>query len=348
MPINLFEPRTLGKVVTRMPKPKTFLRDTFFRNPLTFPTKRVEVDFTKGNRKIAPFVHPKIGGKTVENTGYKTNIFEPALVAPDTITTADDLLKRMPGENLYSGISPDERAIKKVATDMEKLEAMITRREELMCAQAIFLGKIPVIGEGLNYEIDFDFTNKETLSGGDLWSTDTSDPIKKIKELHREVQKTGFVNCDVCIMAADVADRFIDHPKVKEKLDVRNYNLATISPKELPNGATYVGTIPELGLDIYQYNEWFLDDWTNPLKPEQKPLVPTGTIVLLSTNAEYSMAYGAVTLIDKDSENFYTVEASRVADSWIKKKPARRFLQLNSKPLPVPHEVDSWFVAKVL
>ncbi|WP_162267925.1 major capsid protein, partial [Clostridium botulinum] len=212
MPINLFEPRTLGKVVTRMPKPKTFLRDTFFRNPLTFPTKRVEVDFTKGNRKIAPFVHPKIGGKTVENTGYKTNIFEPALVAPDTITTADDLLKRMPGENLYSGISPDERAIKKVATDMEKLEAMITRREELMCAQAIFLGKIPVIGEGLNYEIDFDFTNKETLSGGDLWSTDTSDPIKKIKELHREVQKTGFVNCDVCIMAADVADRFIDHP----------------------------------------------------------------------------------------------------------------------------------------
>ena len=348
MPINLFEPRTLGKVVTRMPRPKTFLRDTFFKNVLTFTTKTVEVDFTKGNRKIAPFVHPKIGGKTVENTGYKTNSFEPALVAPDTITTVDDLLSRIAGENIYSGMSPDERAVKKIAADMLKLEDMITRREELMCAQAFFLGKIPVIGEALNYEIDFEFTNKETLSGADLWSSDTSDPIKKIKEYHREVQKKGFVNCNVCIMAADVVDRFIDHPKVKDKLDVRNFNLATITPKELPNGATYIGTIPELGLDFYQYNEWFLDDWTDPKKPEQKSLVPSGTIALLSTNAEYSMAYGAITLIDKDTEKFFTVEGARVPDSWIQKKPARRFLQLNSKPLPIPHEVDSWFVAKVL
>ena len=109
-----------------------------------------------------------------------------------------------------------------------------------------------------------------------------------------------------------------------------------------------MGTIHGEGLDIYTYSEWFLDDWTDPAAPEQKPLVPDGTLALLSTAAEYSMYYGATTLIDKKTEEFFTVEGARVPDSWAERKPARRFLQLNSNPLPVPHEVDSWFVAKVL
>jgi len=38
---------------------------------------------------------------------------------------------------------------------------MIVRREEWMCAQAIYTGTIHVIGEGLNEIIDFNFTNYE-------------------------------------------------------------------------------------------------------------------------------------------------------------------------------------------
>lgn len=67
------------------------------------------------------------------------------------------------------------------------------------------------------------------------------------------------------------------------------YDLAVIKPRELPNGLTYIGTIHKLGLDLYQYNEWYLDNWTNPNAPAQKPLVPDGTLALLSTEAEYSI-----------------------------------------------------------
>jgi len=347
MPINLFEPRTMMKAVERMAPVHTFFKTTFFKNIETFPTKTVQADFVKGNRKLAPFVHPKIGGKTVENTGYTTNIFEPALVAPDTITTADDLMNRLPGEPLYGGMTPAERAAIKLGQDLAKLDEMITRREEWMCAQALITGKIPVKGEGLDYEIDFQFTNKETLSGDDQWSNDASDPLLDLKNWYEQVQKKGLVNPDICVMAGDVANRFTQHPKVKDVLDVKNYELAIIAPRQLPNGVTYVGTINQLGLDIYQYNEWYLDDWTDPDKPETKPLVPNGTVLLLSTRANYTMAYAAITLIDEDG-NFYTVEGPRVPDSWVEKKPSRRFVQLNSKPLPIPHEVDSWFVAKVM
>jgi len=348
--ISIFEPRTMGKIVSRMPPVHTFFKSTFYRRVNTFATKSVDVDFKKGNRELAPFVHRKIGGKTIPNSGYQTKSYTPPLLAPNKLTTVDDLADRRPGESLYGGMSPAERAVQKLADDFAELDEMITRREEWMAAQLFFTGKIPVVGEGLKEEIDFSFTNKETLSGTKKWDGAAADPLEDLKRWRLDVQKKGFVNCNICVMANDAAAAFVKNENVKSLLDVKSYDLAVIRPRELPNGLTYVGTVSGMGMDIYTYNEWYLDNWTNPAAPEQKPLVPEGKVLLASTAAAYSMNYGAVTLLDGSgvAENFVTVEGPRVADSWTKRNPARRFVQLNSNPLPVPHEVDSWFVATVL
>ena len=42
---TIYTPRTLGKLVRRMPPVHTFFRDTFFKNRRTFNTKSVDVDF---------------------------------------------------------------------------------------------------------------------------------------------------------------------------------------------------------------------------------------------------------------------------------------------------------------
>lgn len=347
--VSIYEPRTMGRVVTKLPPVHTFFRSTFFKNEEIFVTKEVDVDFVKGSRKIAPYVHPVIGGKTVANTGYETKRYTPPMVAPDKITTVDDLLKRIPGESIVSGRSPAERAVLKMSSDFSKLRDMITRREELMCVQSIFMGKIPIIGEGLNEVIDFQFTNREEITtAAKKWTGKDSDPIADLKRWHKQVQKKGFTNCDMCIMSDDVATVFINHEKVKNLLDIKNYHLAVIQPRQLAGGVTYIGTINELGLDIYTYNEWYLDDWTDPENATEKPLVPEGELVLISSHANYSMYYGAITLIDENTKAFRTVEGKYVPDTWVKRKPARRFLQLSSAPLSVPHDVDSWFVAKVI
>ena len=349
--VSIYEPRTMGRVVSKMPPVHTFFRSTFFKHEETFVTEEVDVDFVKGSRKVAPYVHRLIGGKTVANTGYETKSYKPPLVAPDKITTVDNLLKRQPGESIVSGRTPAERAVLKMSSDFVELREMITRREELMCVQSIFMGKIPIIGEGLNEVIDFKFTNREEITTATKkWTNAASDPIADLKRWHKKVQQTGFTNCDMCIMSDDVAAAFIKHEKVKDLLDVKNYHLAVIQPRQLPNGVTYIGTIHELGLDIYTYNEWYLDDWTDPdpKKAKEKPLVPEGELVLISSNANYSMYYGAITLIDENTKEFRTVEGKYVPDTWVKRKPARRFLQLSSAPLSVPHDVDSWFVAKVI
>lgn len=55
-----------------------------------------------------------------------------------------------------------------------------------------------------------------------------------------------------------------------------------------------------------------------------------------------------VTMLADNGVNFVTVEGDKVPQTWVERRPDRRFLQINSKPLTVPHEVNSWFVAKVL
>lgn len=341
MPVNLFETRSMLKFVERLPPVNTFIKDTLFKEPELFPTAKVDIDIKKGRAKIAPFVSEKIGGKVVENSGFRTETFEPPLVAPTTVTTAADLQNRSMGENLYSSRTPDERAAEKLVRDLRDLDQMITRREEVMCAQAIFDGEITVKGEGVDYVISYNHTNRETLSGANLWSASTSKKYDDLKRWVRKVQATGFVNTDVVIVAPDVTDVLLKDPEMQKLLDIRNVNIGEFKPVKLPNGATHIGKIAGVG-DIYEYSATYYDE----LDKQVKPMVPEGTIALVSTEVEFSMAYAAVTIAKDD--DLVTYEADRVPDSWTEKRPARKILQLSSKPLPIPKEVDGWFVAKVL
>ena len=60
--VSIYEPRHLIEVVRTTPPIRTFLRDRFFSNVKTFPTRRVDIDIVKGNRKMAAFIHPLAGG----------------------------------------------------------------------------------------------------------------------------------------------------------------------------------------------------------------------------------------------------------------------------------------------
>ena len=340
MPLNLYDTRTMLQAIEMMMPAQTFLRDTFFPSTDTFLTEHVDVDYYKGRRKMAPFVSPRSSGKVMDREGFTTKSFKPAMIKPQRIITGDDINKRSIGENIYSTRSPDERAAEILAQDLTELDEAITRREEWMAAQILFTGKVDIIGEDVNATLDFDFTNKETLSGTDLWSAAESDPIADLKRWRKEVIKKSGVNPDRVILASDVVDAFVNNEKVKESLDNRRIVLGQI----LPNGVTYIGAISILGLDIYSYDEWYYDE---ELKAD-KSMVPDGKVMLASSNARSSMLYGAVTLTDQTTNQFVTYEGARIPDSWVKKDPPARILQINSRPLPVPHEVDSWYVGTVL
>lgn len=108
--VNIYTPRYLAEVVRQAPPVHTFFLDTFFTNVKKFTTERVDIDLVKGDRRMAAFVHPRIGGKVLKSSGYKTENYAPPLVNPYDVTTADRYMTRMPGEDLYSSTTPAQRS----------------------------------------------------------------------------------------------------------------------------------------------------------------------------------------------------------------------------------------------
>lgn len=340
MTIDIYSTRTMMQAINLMLPVHTFLRDTFFPVVETYVTEHVDVDFKKGKRKMAPFVAPRIGGVVMDRQGFKTETYKPPKIAPERVITVDDLVKRGMGENLYSTRTPEERARELLASDLVELDDYIIRREEWMCREVLINGKLVMAGEGFEQVVDYGFTNKETLSAGALWTaTDTSDPLADLKRWRLDVIKKTGKSPEICVMASDVVDIFTNHPKVKEKLDLLRLNIGVLEPSVKNPALTFIGRLAELGLEIYSYDEWFLDD-----AGTEQPMIPEGYVILAPRGGNKRI-YGAITQVENGQ--FVTIEGTRIPKSWVDEDNEVRKLRLASRPLPVPEDIDSWYVAVV-
>ncbi len=346
MAYDIFKPESLKKAVSVLPTPSTFFRDTFFKTRNTHPTTKVRVDFYKGKRRVAPFVSEVLPSGVTKKLGYVTDDFETPLVSVKDVTNIGDIMKRGFGENIYGGVTPQERATKELLRTMKDYNEQIARREELSCAQAMLDGKILVKGEGVDYEIDFGFSNKGTVTS--LWdaANSTADPVKDIAGMARECKKNGYKKPNICVMERSAYDSFIERCTKLGYLNNQYFLNLNIAPKVIDDALTYCGYVRDLDVEIYVYEEWYIDDWSGE-EPVEKSVMPKGKILLASTNVGFSIEYGVLTFVDEETKEFYSVEGTRAADSWVEKNPDQRFLSLSSRPLPVPTEVDSWYVGTV-
>lgn len=346
--INIYQPRYLAEVVRQTPPVRTFFKDTFFTNVKPFTTERVDIDIVKGDRRMAAFVHPRAGGQVLESSGYKTESYAPPLVNPYDVTTADQLMTRLPGEDIYSGMTPAQRAAQKLTEEYNRLNDATTRREEWMAVQAIVTGQIPVVGKGVNEVIDFGFTNTETLTGTARWGQSGAKVLDNLDDWVEKTLTNGFANVDMAIFGKSALRAFLADENVQKQLDNRRIEMGIISPRDLPNGVRYIGHLNKPSLDIYEYGEVYYDDWTDPDNPETKPLIPANKVVLIASNPNYMMAYGACTYIEDASQQWVTAQTARLLRSYVEHHPDRRMIELQAHPLPIPDRADSWLVATVM
>lgn len=285
MAVNLFDVRTMLAAVTTDFQPKTFLVKTFFGEQEVFETQSVDIDVVKGGRLMAPFVRQRKGAQTYDRVGFETRSFTPPLVGGQLPTTAEDLMKRTPGETIYGQEkTPVQRAAERLGKDLRVLDESITRREEFMAAQCLFGGKIAVknLDENIDAVIDFKLP-EETLSGSSLWSADTSDPIADLEKWASEMRKSSGYSPTMCILGRKAMAALLNHKKLKDALDLRRVEYGQIKPEELENGVFYAGYLATVGLtvDLYAYEEWANDDTSKSLVP----IVPEGKLLLANPAA---------------------------------------------------------------
>lgn len=343
--MDLFNTRTMLDAVEQMKLPRTFLLRTFFNgaNPRTFATKAVDIDIVKGKRKMAPFVHPRLPGSLVSRDGFRQDTYTPPYVQPKIETEAELILKRSPGETPFASKPPAQRAAEQLGKDIVQLDSEITRREEWMCAQALTTGRIRVLGEGVDDTIDFlmSASHKITLSTG-KWDAAGSDPIGNLRQWKRGlIAKDSGRTANVAVLSGEAVDAFQANDLVMKQLNTRRVELGLIKPEELPDGVTYLGYLNDPGIDLYSYDEWYLD-----AADTEQPMIPAGGLILGATNTRNAMLYGAIQ--DLEAIESGLVEASRFPKSWVTKEPSARWLKLQAAPLAGFLEPDAFVYAKVV
>lgn len=343
MAVDIFTPRTMLKALTTHTEVNLFLLATLFQTIETSDTENVDIDIVKGDQRLAPFVAPVVEGKLVEDQGFKTNTYKPPYIKPKFVTKATQFLsERSVGASIYGGDSPAQRAANKLAKEIQDGQNQITRREEWMAAQALTTGTITVVGDGLDYVIDFGMTasHKVTLLTTDRWSETTGTPVDDIKAWATLIQEDGDANADILIGGASAIDALVSHASVKDLLDTRRIDLGLIDPRQLQKGVTYYGSLKATGINIelYGYTSRYTDD-----AGDMQYYIPTDRVILTSRDADFRRNFAAIQDLEA---NF--VPLPIFIKSWEEKDPSGRVVLMQSAPLPAPHQIDAIVTAKVL
>ncbi|OBZ08052.1 major capsid protein [Bacillus sp. FJAT-26390] len=345
MPRDIYSFPHLFRVVEALPNPSMYLVDQFFAEGETFEKDEIEIQTKKGHKPIAPYVNELLPGKVVLRTGFTAQQYKPALLKPMRTITTIDLQVRQAGESLYNPDGPEVRGQKLLAKDIVELTGTINQRKAQMASSLMFTGKVTQIGEGVNQELDYDFDNMYTLSGTDLFSNDAADVLGLLGNMKRDVmEKSGRTPRKILTTFA-VGKRIMSHPKVVDIAKINNnsvINVGNLNQEMLPDGVTYHGYLQQIDLHVYS----LIASYTNE-DGDEVDFIPVGTLAMLPDGKPFEFAYGA-NLIMGDNGAFQYVKAKITPQSWTTKEPAARYLQMMSRPFPIPADVNGWAVGKVM
>ena len=325
-----------------VPKP-CWLRDTFFSEVQVANADRILVEFKDDDsRMIAPVVVPHKGDVAMTRRGYEADSIVAPLVAPSRTLTVDDVEKKTFAESLYSTLTPEERAVKMAAEDMQELDDMISTREEQMAAQVLTQNALDLkqIGDDKDKTEDYTLqfyngTNNAKVTFDTALTTD-GDVFEYVRKMAAPLKKRG-LPCNKFVMGAEVGDVFFNNAKIQKLLDNRRIVIGDMNVEEVA-GVTQYGrfNVPGVGpVDFYSYDQTYID-----LDKTEKYFVPVKGAFLTGANYGKRM-YQRISFINDLSKALETHADARVPHVYTDAKASARTLALKSRPVTVPYFKDS-------
>lgn len=359
MPISLdfFSSYNLIAAVRQVVPQATFFRDRYFPTAPSdlFRSDKVLVEFQDGDRRMVPFVAPRVGDIPVERMGYEISEYAPPRIAPSRILTIDDLEKRGFGEALFSDLDEAQRAARIQVEDMSFLDRRIARTEEWMCAQTIINNGCTVqeyidaktVGDAKEIRYYTGQTSDHLYSiGTKYWNGSTGDFFGDVKNMCRMLSRRGLRAADL-ILGTDAADAVLHIQEVRDRLD-KNSGIITGEIRQALtqyDGVVFMGQLNFGGfmLNLFSVDEEYTDDSNQTQK-----YFPADAAAVTAPGAGHLM-YGKVTQINHGSTEFSTMVATRVPKLIVDEENDIRKIRVTARPLAAPVNRSPWiFASKVI
>lgn len=349
----VIETVTLIDTVKKMYPVAAFFKNRYFPDRKVYYSEKALIETKKGNRKVAPFVIPVVGGIVMDSEGYRADEVKAPYIAPKMPITAEELEKKAFGESPESNRTPAQRENEIEAEHLDDMRKAILRRHELMCTDIITSGRIEMkhfanaedAAKGIKYKTmilqfyEGEFKNRYRFAKN--WNKMTAaEKIQEFYKIAEELKKRGVRATDI-VMTGDVSMSLMTDKEFLDFYDKLHVNTGTIDQKELPDGVTNNGNINVNGVifSLFTYSEQYED-----LDGEVKPLLPKGTIAFLHPDMG-ATAYSQVTFVKGTgfvsyAEKFVPRIVSSETNNIVE-------VQMFSRPVPYPLDWDGWLVANI-
>ena len=347
MAINMNDTITMMQAMERVKPPASFLVDTFFNQmPTPATTAKIAVEYRKGQRRLAPFVVSGTGGVNVGRGGSKIDVYKPPMMGPRRILDPEDLETRGFGENIYSSMTPAERATRIQAHDLKDLQDMIMNRKNKMAADILRTGACQIKGyaddgrQELIDEISFpEWTQKITPTK--TWDQPGAAIYGDIRDASLMVQENAGQVPDVAVCGKNISEYIMNNDGIMKWLSVpnaANLSLMSIQPRIVSPQVMRIGLIQALNLELFAYLETYTDD-----DGTMKSYIGDDDFIL-GISGRGRQLHGAVTLVE--GKQFQTYSASYVPKYMANENDNIISLAMFSRCVLAPETVDDWALIK--
>ncbi|WP_417519827.1 major capsid protein [Marinobacter sp.] len=321
-----------------------FFQRFFFRESYTFSTEKVDLDMIPNKTKIAVFCSPMIGAAVDRNQGFNTSSFKPAYVKSKHQVTANQAVKRRPGEKYTGEMSAGDRQDAIVMQNLAAEEQAIRDREELMCAEMVYDGKTIIDSEFIEtpYEIDAGrrASNNITLIGAAMWINqdfETYDIEADIEEW--AANSDGLTNTLICDPKTWALMR--KFKKFNDKLETRRGSTSELetSLKDLGKTVSIKGQLGDVTIIVVNEEYTDRDGATKKVQRDYH-------LVLANAAVRGARLYGQIQDLSAQREG--VDEAERYVKDWTENgDPEIRYTKTESAPAMYMIDVNHVVVVKV-
>lgn len=337
---DLFSTDTLQAIVEDLRVPRSGFAQRHFNVVSQDESEEIHFDIDNKPRRMAPFVSPLVGGKVVQSRGFRTDTFKPAYVKDKRTFHPGRAVKRIKGERIGGGqFSPEQRMQILLAQDLEDQLDMLERRMEWMAVQALYGGKVTVVGEQYPaVVVDFgrDANHTVVKAAGTKWGDAGVKPLDDLQDWSDRMVKTTGVAMTEVTMTVDVWKVFRADADVKSRLDRWRGNSTLQADAHQQEGRVFQGMVDQFA--IYTYSGWVIDPDTGV----EGSILPDGSVIGTAGDAVEGVRHHGAIL---DHDVLQALEY--FPKSWVEQDPSVRYLLMQTAPLLVPYRVNATFRATV-
>lgn len=328
---NLFKTRVLTREVNKIKGPPSLILQKVFGYKERQVGSQFAWDIVSGSDKLLGNLKTSDAATIAVGTGMRTVTCSAPRFAEKRFFSAA-LLEDIRATGTQSA---NELIQQRIAKNLRDMTGKATRTREFQAAKAI-TGQ--VVDKNGTVLVDYNFTaaQKPVLTGTDLWTDASSDPMQKMRGWKKQInQLVGGVDTFYAFCGTGAMDALINNTNARELL---KYTVGDQIAK--------MGTMSNLaGIELIEYDGSYTTD-----ADVVTDLIPNDAFILVGVSMDTAAELYAPVIDLKDPSG---VGKNRKASmffskSWEVEDPSGRFLKVECRPLPVLYRPECIVFATVI